>query len=926
MSVKELVESVRRAAEAAGLAIPLAKARNAIAFMLYGANYSAVLAAEKAGKAPAAAIVELRARDGGSRYRFDPQLILKAARAHPALSATSAAGDMPGLSAKAADLLAQAGVHDSKGHTRVLCALVSGDRISVMLLGKSTSLGASMHIDRLLLTTSEGQQVAFARMNKDGEVHAWQGRTPLHPTPEKKPGYYPNWYLPDMAREVDVARRLGTLRLDPLLAGERVVDGALPLRIASAPRGDRLDSAFAAPAPSRPLLDFPTMPHGLSRMVNLLPMKERARRINDVLGPKPSSTPVHRADEGGFNRHLEGQRQYSEALRGLLAPAPQELPQGLLEGSVFARAWLFAHKGHRDYDTPDNGQYLAIVALTPQGVLHVRRFFDTFDLELLPATLQHANTDACMRRDDQLYDLSMLANRKADADATSNFASYYFHERDANAAVRDFIAVEEARLLAIGESIYDALVPGLRDEFVDVEDYNLLHAAGDSEKAIARKQMATSVWGGLGMLLSDTAAGKQLLEKVDARFKLHAAAAKVLGVRRWVVRRLTTTDPAVLNALVDKFIGGFLPQFIQWLGPNVKVRTIFDVNKLKEMYRFTVAKGRFGRGQTSFHVRFRTELIGRTVEAVGLDEAVRLVRGAIASGLDAEEVTDYFAFVDQCIEAAVEERVQHLNPPSPDTRLIKARIALFATSNLEDVIRWASRYHDLVVRLPVAAPTPNARSKPIPQLMPPTLLPRSGWRAQQLTSYEALSDEGTQMQHCVRTYHGKMASMASAIFALRGLDDSDRVTVEVDRGGIAGWRLLQARGYRNVTIAPGSDGHVALDEFLEALERATSAADSVLVEQYKKARIKADRQRDKPFVEELLESYGSRAWELIRNTMPGSAHGRIESKLWDAVVVGNRDMPRLVQEHDQRFEPVESQAARDFFFSAMSKDLPSDRR
>ena len=816
-------------------------------------------------------------------------------------------------------LLKAAVIRESRGHTRVLCAAIAGDRIRIALLGKSTSLGAGTHIDGLLRTTTAGQLVAFATMNKDGEIRAWHGRSVLHPDPEEKPGYYPNWYLPDLVREVEVARRIGTLKLDPLLAGAVVVDGTLPLRVASAPRGDRLDRVFAAIEPTRSMLDFPDTPHGLVRMVHLLPREGRVRAIDDILGRKPRAQTNSFSDKHQAWLHSEARSRYSSALRGLLAPAPQELPARMLEGSSFVRAWLLAHKGHRDYDTPTAGQYVTLVALTVQGVLHVRRFVDTFDLALLPLALKHAEIDRCALRDNQLDELSLLVRLKEANDDRDSFVSGYFIDRDASTALSRFARKEADCVRALGESIYETLAPELRDEFVDVEDYNLLHAAGDTEKASARKQAARSVWGGMSLLLSDTAAGKVLLDKVDARFKLHAAAAKVLGVRRWVVRRLTTTGPAVLDALADGFMGGrYLPQFIQWLGPNVKVRSVFDVNKLKEMYRFLVVRNRSWRGQTSYKVRFRAELIGRTVETLGFDEAVRVVRGAIASGLDAEEVQDYFEFVDDCLQAAFDERVKHLNLDSWDTRLLKARLALYAGSNLEDVVRWASRYHDIIVRLPVAAPqSPTANSKPIPTLLTTTELPRSGWQVEQLTSYEALRREGTEMEHCVRTYHGKVAAMTSAIFALRGPQEMDRVTVEVDRGGISGWRMLQARGFRNATIVPGSDGHIALDEFLETLERATATADADLVAAYKKSRRTSEDGRDKPFIEELLESYGSRGWEMIKNTMPGSAHGRMESKLWDAMVTGNPDTPKRVYEHDRCWDDIDRRAV----LSAMASHL-----
>jgi hypothetical protein len=119
MSVNELIESVRRTAEAGGLRLPLAKARNAVSFMLYGANYSAVLAAEKAGKAPAPSIDERRALASGSRYRFDSKLILQAARVLPMIGSAASNVAPKKMSERTSALLPEAGVRESRGHTCV---------------------------------------------------------------------------------------------------------------------------------------------------------------------------------------------------------------------------------------------------------------------------------------------------------------------------------------------------------------------------------------------------------------------------------------------------------------------------------------------------------------------------------------------------------------------------------------------------------------------------------------------------------------------------------------------------------------------------------------------------------------------------------------------------------------------------------------
>lgn len=80
-SVRALIDDARKIAASRGLTLPLAKARNALSLCLYGAPYSAVMAAEKAGKETEPNPDPARANLAAKTYRCDARLVLEAAQA-----------------------------------------------------------------------------------------------------------------------------------------------------------------------------------------------------------------------------------------------------------------------------------------------------------------------------------------------------------------------------------------------------------------------------------------------------------------------------------------------------------------------------------------------------------------------------------------------------------------------------------------------------------------------------------------------------------------------------------------------------------------------------------------------------------------------------------------------------------------------------
>lgn len=80
-SVRALIEVARNYAVSRGLNLPLSKARNVLAMCIYGAPYSAVMAAEKAGKTPLPRASPERATIAAKTYRCDARLVLDVAQA-----------------------------------------------------------------------------------------------------------------------------------------------------------------------------------------------------------------------------------------------------------------------------------------------------------------------------------------------------------------------------------------------------------------------------------------------------------------------------------------------------------------------------------------------------------------------------------------------------------------------------------------------------------------------------------------------------------------------------------------------------------------------------------------------------------------------------------------------------------------------------
>jgi hypothetical protein len=80
-SVRALIDDAREIAESRGLNLPLTKLRNALSLCLFGAHYSAVMAAEKVGKEAQPTADPARARSAAETYRCDAGVLLEVARA-----------------------------------------------------------------------------------------------------------------------------------------------------------------------------------------------------------------------------------------------------------------------------------------------------------------------------------------------------------------------------------------------------------------------------------------------------------------------------------------------------------------------------------------------------------------------------------------------------------------------------------------------------------------------------------------------------------------------------------------------------------------------------------------------------------------------------------------------------------------------------
>lgn len=92
------------------------------------------------------------------------------------------------------------------------------------------------------------------------------------------------------------------------------------------------------------------------------------------------------------------------------------------------------------------------------------------------------------------------------------------------------------------------------------------------------------------------------------------------------------------------------------------------------------------------------------------------------------------------------------------------------------------------------------------------------WTVRELTSGQALYEEGQALRHCVAGYARRCAAGDCAIFSLQ-CDDQRRLTIEI---APAGRRIIQARGACNRPATPEEQGVV--QKWLGALDRGVAGA------------------------------------------------------------------------------------------------------
>lgn len=780
-----------------------------------------------------------------------------------------------------------------KGRTRVIGIRVQGDSADAVLVGKFRRGEAEAVAERCAY---ENEDFVFCAVGENGDAWHWHGRSLAHPVPVSD-GYRRTWYASDASMRIHAARLAGTVLLDRLSSiGDRTT-GELPLKVVVHEPGKWAVHSSTQYATTPAALRALAHPHGMPRLAHAC-----ARSVPSVM--KALTAWATRIADGTAEPWNTGSPD--KILDQLNLLLPQRVPDQLIQGSEVRAAWVLP-SGRDWYRRGADTLSYQLLTLSESGDLCLRTVLDTHDYSVLP-------TAARCPKGDALYDRSSADRlgewvRGKDADCFSLYG-LWIDERVPERATDLLTAAVSEAIAGIAKQVYALLEIDLRDTFAGCDDYNLLHAAGDSEKASARRQASSAIWGGLSILLSQNKAGKALLATVDARFKLQRAAAKALKVKPWVIRRLTASDHAVLDRL-EKYVGfADLPRVLQWLGPQVRIRSHFDATKVGELLEFTT-QNRYGdeavlQGSPLAILEFRVAMVGRTIVQFGWEGALEIVRSAALSGTSRVEVLDYLRFACSCFDVMLDERLANgYSVDSADTRVMKAMLIAFSSATLADLVRWSGRYHDLVATIPIPDGDESTRRRsfpPVPEVLPDTALPIEGWMARQLRDQDALNSEGREMRHCVADYGSRVATRATAIFSLIGPED--RVTVEVVQSAHAGWRMVQARRAGNKVVLPGTPAHVALDAFLSVLD-SCAIKDKTPKSWRSTARDPREyRHSGYSFAHRLVEAFGLQGWTRLRGALPGSAHGRVETKLWESYVAANPTIPTRMEDHSKMLKEL----------------------
>jgi hypothetical protein len=423
--------------------------------------------------------------------------------------------------------------------------------------------------------------------------------------------------------------------------------------------------------------------------------------------------------------------------------------------------------------------------------------------------------------------------------------------RDFHRAIES--ALQEARLpLRIG--LLESLDMESLDLACDMRQYNYLLGEGAADLKRNRSQAARIV----PLLLDELTTGKapNSRQAIDDGTPLFAAMAQDLGVPAWVAKRLPAVRlsvwhavgfascraPVELARLIEQ-CGAAAPQLdlpaISALQQLLKTgRDLATGPEARELLRQLVL-GMAGREAARAGWRSVLSIMGMT-RYIDMTRPIEFADGTEAR----RDLHDYLAYVLEAIKSANHVKLARYYD---DARCLSARtsaalVQLMKGLALSDLQRLVLRWHealrhldgtavqrrlDLALRggthLGLHPPTTEVAQGAVELILPPCVLSRSGYHIEQLVHMEDLRREGSEMQHCVLTYAGRVAGGQCLLVRLRHPGGLKRATLEFRyvltmEGGK--WQLEQAKARKN--HKPDPETAIAAVECLQFLNRLSS--------------------------------------------------------------------------------------------------------
>lgn len=577
-------------------------------------------------------------------------------------------------------------------------------------------------------------------------------------------------------------------------------------------------------------------------------------------------------------------------LIGLLTPPSCQLDIGSIGNTDLAAAWLVEPEKY--YHGQQRSVRYTLILLTASGNMYARLVVDTHDLQALP----YALNDRVTENDDFYTHIQSWLNPEINP-------RHYAERPKKTDRLEDYRQMQGQETLRIRKHAASQLDPAIVEKSNTLKEYNLLNAAGDHRLRLTRLQ-TSAAFAGIPAIFADPKYGPALLSTVDSRRKLAPVLAKAIGVEPWVVRRLATTSSEILlemslgpDSLMYRRTIDLkrAAHFIQAMGPNYRFTSTSSV---KAVWMFAKYIGLGYDNRDPYVYKWIYPAIGRYLASHPNADLDSLTGSWRLDGIGQEELWDYFAFIQSAISAASSQHDGFIQR-ALENNLYRAQAALYEKADLDDIKRWCLRYHEQIVPLMSLAARTTSNSN-VPELLSECSLSKTGWSVRQLRDSTQLKTEGIEMDHCVHTYAPAVEAAAIAIFSLRPVI-GDGITVELRCSSKGAWQVFQARGPANAQLETIEGAQAALEEFLDTLEHNLPGLPPEVMEHYVAGSARAYWGQRLDF-STLLDFFGLAAWSSLRHCLPGSSHGRIELKLWEAYSKGNAKQIRAWKKEQQKLE------------------------